>query len=111
MTLSRRSFIKTLIAAAAAPTIPIINQAAAQPGRFEIIGKHLILKKTLVIENAPDFLIKDCLIEAGPDFVGDHVIWIDGKSSHGCFEMCRIKGLGNDVSAFCMTLSPKNDRI
>lgn len=73
--LTRRGFLGALAAAgatvAAAPAFAAVEHI---DGRFRLIGKRLVLDRPLVLKGLRNFEVRDCVILASENFVGESLI-------------------------------------
>lgn len=73
--MTRRGFLGALAAAAAtvagAPAFAAVEKIDR---RFCLIGKRIVLDKPLVLSGLDSFEIRDCIISASENFVGDKLL-------------------------------------
>lgn len=87
--MKRRSFLSFLGAALAAPALPAY--ASPAPGRFEIIGQDIVLKRPLIVDTVEEVLISKCRFSKSPDFEGKYLLEFRGNSPSVRIEHCEFR--------------------
>lgn len=88
--MTRRGFLGALAAAGATVAAkPAFAAAEYIDGRFTLIGRELVLDKPLVLKGLNGFFIRDCIISASENFVGNALVHIANRQG-GLITECRF---------------------